>query len=86
MIISFKTLLALLLITALSCNASRRTAAQTGEIFKSSTFTPVKSFTKGAEGPAVDKSGNLYAVNFAHDGTVGMITPSGQASIFFRTS
>lgn len=81
---SFKILQALLLIAGLSCNASRRNVAQTKELFKSSTFTPVESFTKGVEGPAVDKAGILYAVNFAHDGTIGMITPSGQASIFLE--
>lgn len=45
-------------------------------------FTPDSSFTKGAEGPAVDRSGNVYAVNYAHEGTIGKITPDGKASIY----
>lgn len=53
------------------------------EIFyKSRVILPVNSFTEGIEGPAVDKEGNLYAVNFGHDGTIGRITPKGDTSIF----
>jgi len=54
------------------------------ELFKSSVFTPVNSFTSGVEGPAVDKSGNIYAVNFNHQGTVGQVTPEGAASVFIE--
>lgn len=52
------------------------------DLFKSRAFTPAKSFTAGAEGPAVDKAGTLYAVNFAKEGTIGQITPDGKASLF----
>ena len=34
------------------------------------------------EGPAIDVHGNLYGVNFAKLGTVGIVTPSGEASIY----
>lgn len=54
------------------------------ELFKSSVFTAVKTFTTGVEGPAVDKSGNIYAVNFVHQGTIGRITPEGVASVFIE--
>jgi len=30
----------------------------------------------------VDKAGNLYVVNYQKDGTVGIITPAGKASVF----
>lgn len=52
------------------------------DLFKSSLFTPVNSFTAGAEGPAVDKAGTLYAVNFGQEGTIGQVTPDGKASLF----
>lgn len=55
---------------------------QSGELYKATDVTPAKSFTSGAEGPAVDKKGNLYAVNFEKQGTIGLITPAGAASIF----
>lgn len=80
----FKMLQALLLIAGLSCNTSRSNKAQTEELFKSSAFTAAKSFTSGAEGPGVDKAGILYAVNLSHEGTIGMITPSGRSSIFLE--
>jgi sugar lactone lactonase YvrE len=47
-------------------------------------FTPVNSFTDGVEGPGVDRAGNLYAVNFARQHTIGKVTPSGEASLFLE--
>lgn len=44
-------------------------------------WMPVNSFTHGVEGPAVDKRGNLYAVNFAQEGTIGMVTAQNTAEI-----
>lgn len=43
---------------------------------------PEGTFTLGIEGPAVDKDGNLYAVNYAKQGTIGMIRPDGTHDIF----
>lgn len=34
-----------------------------------------------AEGPAIDRDGNLYVVNYRQWGTIGKITPEGAASI-----
>lgn len=45
-------------------------------------FTAENAFTEGIEGPAVDAAGNLYAVNFQRQGTIGKLTPSGAASIY----
>lgn len=52
------------------------------ELFSATPVTEKKSFTNGVEGPACDFDGNLYAVNFARQQTIGMITPKGQASVF----
>ncbi|GAB3775624.1 SMP-30/gluconolactonase/LRE family protein [Spirosoma horti] len=52
------------------------------DVVKSSLFTPANGFTSGVEGPAVDKSGMVYAVNFGKQGTIGQITPDGKASVF----
>jgi hypothetical protein len=49
-------------------------------------LTAPKSFTRGAEGPAVDKDGNLYAVNFSREGTVGKISSTGEGSIFIEVA
>lgn len=38
-------------------------------------------FNHDIEGPAVDRSGVLYAVNFAHSGSIGTVTQKGEASL-----
>ena len=45
-------------------------------------LTAPGSFTAGIEGPAVDADGNVYAVNFARQQTIGRVTPSGAAEVF----
>ena len=52
------------------------------ELFVSQEFTPVNGFTSGVEGPACDAEGNLYAVNYARQHTIGKVTPAGEASVF----
>jgi gluconolactonase len=41
-------------------------------------------FTQGIEGPAVDSKGNLYAVSFAEDGTIGIIDKKDNAQLFVK--
>ena len=48
----------------------------------STDFTIEFAFTKGIEGPAVDKEGNLYAVNFEKEGTIGVVDSDGNGSVF----
>ena len=52
------------------------------ELFVSQEFTPVNGFTSGIEGPACDAAGNLYAVNYERQHTIGKVTPAGAASVF----
>ena len=52
------------------------------ELFMSREFTPVDGFTSGIEGPACDAAGNLYAVNYERQHTIGKVTPDGTASVF----
>ena len=52
------------------------------QLFVSKEFTPLNGFTSGIEGPACDVDGNLYAVNFERQGTIGKVTPDGQATVF----
>jgi sugar lactone lactonase YvrE/nicotinamidase-related amidase/type 1 glutamine amidotransferase len=39
-------------------------------------------FTTGIEGPACDAEGNIFAVNFEKQGTIGRVTPGGVGDIF----
>ncbi len=59
-------------------------AASAQPLYVSKIFTPAKSFTSGVEGPAVDKYGFVYAVNFSHEGTVGQVSPDGSSRIFIE--
>ena len=56
------------------------------EIFVAQEFTPVNGFTSGIEGPACDADGNLYAVNYARQHTIGKVTPDGTQSTFVELS
>ncbi|TDU42634.1 sugar lactone lactonase YvrE [Gelidibacter sediminis] len=50
--------------------------------YHSTEFTPEGSFTSGIEGPATDDQGNLYAVNYKMQGTIGKVTPEGEGAVF----
>ena len=45
-------------------------------------FTPEFGFTAGIEGPAVNADGDLFAVNFAKEGTIGKVNKAGEGEIF----
>ncbi|MCA9061409.1 MAG: SMP-30/gluconolactonase/LRE family protein [Planctomycetaceae bacterium] len=45
-------------------------------------LTPAGDFTDGIEGPACDAQGNIYAVNYRRQGTIGKVTPEGRGSVF----
>ena len=83
MIKKFSIFNTLLIVVAIACNPKNIIKLQ-DELYKSSDLTAVNSFTSGAEGPAVDKNGNLYAVNYSKEGTIGKITPAGDSSIFIE--
>ncbi|MHC1780480.1 MAG: SMP-30/gluconolactonase/LRE family protein [Bacteroidales bacterium] len=51
------------------------------KVNKVSDLLPEWTFTKGIEGPAIDRDGNLYAVNFSQQGTIGVVT-GGVASLY----
>lgn len=52
------------------------------ELFRATPLTEENSFTAGIEGPNSDREGNVYAVNFAKEGTIGRVTPAGKAEVF----
>lgn len=51
-------------------------------LFVSHPVTPPGGFTAGIEGPACDRAGNLYAVNYDRQGTIGLVAPDGACSVF----
>lgn len=55
-------------------------------LFEVGHYTEPGSFTSGAEGPSVDTHGNLFAVNYNRQGTIGKVTPDGEAAVFLELS
>lgn len=77
-------LLALFVISSLAgsgCVTSKPAELET-YAYTAEHFTEPGSFTSGAEGPAVDREGNVYAVNYERQHTIGRITPDGEAGVF----
>lgn len=54
------------------------------ELFVATDHTAENIFTPGIEGPAFDKKGDLYVVNFGKEGTVGLVRPDGKAELFIN--
>lgn len=54
----------------------------TEPLYQSKDFTKAGEFTEGIEGPACDIDGNVYAVNYDHEGTIGIVQSDGKASVF----
>ena len=55
-------------------------AAAQQPLFISKQLTPRMEYTEGIEGPAVDASGNLYAVNLKVKGDIGRLRPGAARS------
>ena len=59
-----------------------RLAIGDDKLFVSEPLTQPKEFTGGIEGPQCDSAGNVYAVNFKEEGTIGKVTPQGKGEVF----
>jgi gluconolactonase len=52
------------------------------KLFVARPLTQPREFTIGIEGPNCDARGNIYAVNFRTEGTIGIVTPEGKGDIY----
>jgi sugar lactone lactonase YvrE len=52
------------------------------KLFAAYPLTRENEFTAGIEGPACDAAGNVYAVNYAKQGTIGRVTPGGAGEVW----
>jgi gluconolactonase len=57
-------------------------AEEKEKLYVATPLTSEKAFTAGIEGPACDKKGNVYAVNFAKQQTIGKVTPDGKGEVW----
>lgn len=69
--------LAMLLVAITSCTNSKK-------LFISEDLTAENLFSVNIEGPAFDKNGQLYVVNYLHDGTIGKVAEDGTCSMFIE--
>src|SRR5688572_2547500 len=51
-------------------------------LFKAVDHTAENLFSRNIEGPAVDKNGRLFVVNYQKDGTIGLVHPDGKVELF----
>jgi len=51
-------------------------------LFRAYDVTAENLFTRNCEGPAVDKDGRLFVVNYQKDGTIGLVHPDGTVEVF----
>lgn len=63
-----------------ACSHFSKSSAEA--LYQTRNLTPPGSFTSGVEGPAVDASGFIYAVNFQRQHTIGRVHPDGNAQVF----
>ncbi len=54
------------------------------ELYQAQDWVLDDTFTQGIEGPAVDKRGMLYVVNFAKQGTIGRIRAKNNVELFIQ--
>lgn len=59
-----------------------RAHAAEESLFVARPLTAENCFTTGIEGPACDARGNIYAVNFDRQQTIGRVTPDGKGEVF----
>jgi sugar lactone lactonase YvrE len=72
-----------LMVHSAMTSANTPSAAKEAPAPDSIIWVPGK-FHAEIEGPATDTHGNIYAVNFAEQGTIGKVSPDGQASLHVK--
>ena len=73
-------LLVVLLLLGVACQCPFFKSAD--PLYTATPLTVTNAFTAGIEGPACDLAGNIFAVNFKAQHTIGRITPAGVSEVF----
>lgn len=76
------SILRLSAVCALFIAAAGNAALAEEELFVARPLTKPGEFTPGIEGPNCDARGNIYAVNFQRQGTIGIVSPQGRGAIY----
>ncbi|MBO9201814.1 MULTISPECIES: SMP-30/gluconolactonase/LRE family protein [Niastella] len=75
--------IAIVVIAGIACHRKHNPQKEFDKsLFRAYDHTAENLFTKNCEGPAVDKEGRLFVVNFQKDGTIGLVQPDGKVELF----
>jgi len=78
-----KKMILILATASLSCtNTMNPTKTFDHSLFIAQDHTGENLFSSNIEGPAVDKDGKLFVVNYQKDGTIGHVNPDGTVELF----
>ena len=78
-----KKLILILAIAIVSCtNKMSPSKSFNRSLFVAQDHTAENLFSTNIEGPAVDKDGKLFVVNYQKDGTIGLVNPDGTVELF----
>jgi sugar lactone lactonase YvrE len=67
-----------------ACKSVPASKAFQNSLFTVTDHTKENMFSNNIEGPAVDKNGRLFVVNFLKDGTIGLIKEDGTGELFVQ--
>jgi gluconolactonase len=71
------------LVLAIACHRKHNPQKEFSQsLFRAYDHTAENLFTRNCEGPAVDKDGRLFVVNYQKDGTIGLVQPDGKVELF----
>ena len=71
----------LFLLIAQGCSHKMATSKRE-VLFEATDFTAENQFSGNIEGPAFDKNGNLFVVNYLRDGTIGKVGMDGHCELY----
>jgi sugar lactone lactonase YvrE len=78
-----KLIIAITVFTSISCNRKLNPQQEFNKsLYKTADHTAENIFSRNIEGPAVDKAGRLFVVNYEKDGTIGLVHPDGKVELF----
>jgi gluconolactonase len=70
------------MVIALVLTLTMSNCSNSKKLFVAQDLTKENLFSVNIEGPAFDKYGQLYVVNYLHDGTIGKVDPDGTCSMY----
>lgn len=78
-----KKLILIITTVIVSCTSGKNSAKGfESSLFVAQDHTAENLFSNNIEGPAVDKDGKLFVVNYQQDGTIGLVNPDGTVELY----